>query len=262
MMRFKEFKIFLLPVFTFLCLSSCISRLSRPQITGIVVDYHRNPVAGCKVGETYTEKDGSFSLSEKRYNAFFLKEIFVMEAPPLMVHETIEKDGFVKDGISIFSKWGGGQPKGALYKIDTIFLKQIHEKIDLQPQLKNSDWKLSFTKSGDTLYLIKSGYENWCKTDRCSPVYSAYSSQKEIGAGGAIDKDAAHKTVKRNADLHFNADGLTGELKQDTISARFVWQTLRPGVFRVDFSGMELISGMYNISDQDLYSLILIRKFK
>lgn len=45
-----------------LSLSSCISRLSRPEITGNVVDYGKKPVVGCKVGEAITDKNGNYNL--------------------------------------------------------------------------------------------------------------------------------------------------------------------------------------------------------
>lgn len=54
-----------------LSLSSCISRLSSPQITGIIVDYDKKPVIGCKVGEAVTDNDGKFFLPEKRYNVLY-----------------------------------------------------------------------------------------------------------------------------------------------------------------------------------------------
>lgn len=71
MRKTKIWKKFLLLCFLSLTLSSCISRLARPQITGVVVGYDKKPIMGCRVGETVTDKNGHFILPEKRYNAFF-----------------------------------------------------------------------------------------------------------------------------------------------------------------------------------------------
>lgn len=143
-----------------LSFQSCVSRLRRPEITGVIVDYDKNPIANCKVGEALTDKNGRFKLAEERYNAFLLTEIFAMEAPPLMVFEPVEKEGVEKDAISIFHKWGGGGRKGAKTTIDTIFLKKVNQAFDIPALLKNSDWKLAFTKQAIPFICLKMVSEN------------------------------------------------------------------------------------------------------
>jgi len=65
--------------FIAISLQSCVSRLRRPEITGVIVDYDKNPIANCKVGEALTDKNGRFKLAEERYKAFLLTEIFAMD---------------------------------------------------------------------------------------------------------------------------------------------------------------------------------------
>lgn len=52
-------------------LLSCVSRLGRPELLGTIVDYDKNPVEGCAVGKTLTDKNGKFILPEIRYYEFF-----------------------------------------------------------------------------------------------------------------------------------------------------------------------------------------------
>lgn len=104
--------------------SSCISRLERPAISGVIVDENKKPIAGCRVGETTTDINGSFHLKEIRYNKFFIPEMFTLEAPPVMVSEIIDKKGYKKDTINIFQTFGGGQKKGAKLDLGMIILKK------------------------------------------------------------------------------------------------------------------------------------------
>jgi hypothetical protein len=132
-------------------LSSCISRLSRPAITGTVLDYQNKPVVGCKVGEAITDVNGRFHLKELRYNKFFLTEIFMMEAPPLHFSEIIKKDGFLSYNIEGHNPFGGGQGKGATANIDTIYLKRVNEVVNIKDYIY-TNWVFAANKNLDTLY--------------------------------------------------------------------------------------------------------------
>jgi len=131
--------------------SACISRLSRPAITGTILDYQNKPVVGCKVGETVTDKNGKFYLKEIRYNKFFIPEIFMMEAPPLHIFEEIKMEGFLSYKIEGHSTFGGGQRKGASTSIDTIYLKRVNEVIKTDDYLFTK-WTFAANKNLDTLY--------------------------------------------------------------------------------------------------------------
>lgn len=104
-------------------LQAClVSRLRRPQLTGYIFDIEsRQPIEGCKVGESLTDSTGYYKLKEKRY----LQITWIgMEAPPLLVREVVEKKGYMKDTIKGFNKYGGGMRKGAHWKMDTVFLER------------------------------------------------------------------------------------------------------------------------------------------
>ncbi|WP_316805013.1 hypothetical protein [Pedobacter nototheniae] len=154
MTNIKRLLFFLVCVCLF---SGCISRLSRPAISGTILDYQHNPVAGCKVGETVTDAKGKFYLKEIRYSKFFIPEIFYMEAPPLHYMEEIKKEGFLSYKIQAFSTFGGGQQKGATANIDTIYIKRINEVVKTEDYIYNN-WKFAANKSLDTLYGINANY--------------------------------------------------------------------------------------------------------
>lgn len=270
--KFKTHLYFVLLSLIFILLQSCILRLSRPEITGVIVDYDKNPIANCKVGEVLTDKNGRFKLSEERYNAFFLTEMFVMEAPPLMVFEPIEKEGFEKDAVSIFNRYGGGQIKGAKSEMDTIFLRKVNQAFDISALLKNSDWKLAFTKHADTIYMVKKGFDEWCKTDRCSPFYSKYEVLTDNYYYG--EKNLPDGMIRRWIDLRFDAEKSPIKINMicqyrstfegpnrppDSINTIGSYQVLNNTKMMLDAGKVKQILGNYNISDVDLFQIKLIR---
>lgn len=271
MQKFKINVFLLLLGCILLSFQSCISRLRRPEITGVIVDYDKKPIANCKVGEVLTDKNGRFKLAEERYNAFLLTEMFAMEAPPLMVWEQVEKEGFEKDVISIFHKWGGGRRKGAKTNIDTIFLKKINQAFDVSALLKNSDWKLAFTKQADTIYLVKNGFQEWCKTDRCSPFYSKYEVLTDNYYGG---KNLPEGMIRRSIDVRFDTEKSPVKINMiceyistfegpnrppDTSNTKGSYQILSNAKMMLDAGKIKQLTGKYNISDVDLYQMKLTK---
>lgn len=260
----------------FICIllstQSCISRLRRPEITGVIVDYDKNPIANCKVGEVLTDKNGKFKLTEERYNAFFLTEMFAMEAPPLMVMEIVEKDGFVKDVVSMYSSRGGGLRKGAKANIDTIFLRKTNQTFDISALLKNSNWKLGFTKQADTIYLVKDGFKDWCKTDRCSPFYSEYEGLTDNYYTG--NKNLPEGMIRRSIDLSFTDEKSPVKIVRvqqyistfegpnrppDTTTTDGNYQTISNQQMIFNAGKIKELTGKYNISDVDLYQMKLTK---
>lgn len=261
----------------FICIllstQSCISRLRRPEITGVIVDYDKNPIANCKVGEVLTDKNGKFKLTEERYNAFFLTEMFAMEAPPLMVMEIVEKDGFVKDVVSMYSSRGGGLRKGAKANIDTIFLRKTNQTFDISALLKNSNWKLGFTKNADTIYLVKEGFEKWCKTDRCSPFYGEFGALTDNYYSGA--KNLPEGMIRRTIDLKFANEQSRVKIKMicqyistfegpnrppDTVNTKGNYQVLDNSKMKFNAGKIAQLTGKFNITEVDLYQMKLIKQ--
>ncbi|MBL1409385.1 transthyretin-like family protein [Sphingobacterium faecale] len=138
-------------------LISCLSRLSRPAITGYIFDYNNTPLSGCKVSETKTDAQGRFYLKERRVNRFILTEMFTMEAPPVFFTIDIEKDGYQPYHSDFFQRHGGGRQKGAFDNIDTIYIKRIGQQINIKDYIYD-DWIFSTDRNLDTLYGINKNY--------------------------------------------------------------------------------------------------------
>ena len=107
----------------FSTLHSCIiSRTARPILTGYVYDsYNNQPIDSCLIGNVVTNSAGYYELEEKRYREFVMPGT---EAPPIMINEIVEKEGYESNIIEGFSKYGGASRKGAHWKMDTVFLKR------------------------------------------------------------------------------------------------------------------------------------------
>jgi hypothetical protein len=115
-------KIMLLTLVAFLLQSCLVNRCKRPQITGYIYDAEtKQPIEKCNVGETLTQNNGYFSLDEKRYRQF---TFFGYEAPMLVINEPVKKEGYESQNIEFMQPHGGGMKKGALYNVDTLYLKK------------------------------------------------------------------------------------------------------------------------------------------
>jgi hypothetical protein len=265
--KWNPFKTVILTL-AILSLSSCISRLGRPNISGVIVDYDKNPVAGCQVGESTTAKDGSFSLKEIRYNKFLLSEMLVMEAPPLRVEEKIEKEGFEPDEIFIWSTFGGGQRKGAKYQMDTVYLRKKQQQFDVPSLLKRHNWELSFTKNADTVYMIREGFHPWCKTSRCNGIYQEYLTRRDdtkILPEGMISReigvkfDAAHGANIQQ--VQFYKHTFDGPNKDpDTLKTQMVWTMKDDNHMQLKASKLSALNKSYRLAQIDLFSLMLIKE--
>ncbi|WP_222538177.1 hypothetical protein [Pedobacter polysacchareus] len=261
-----------LSLFLMVSFSSCVSRLSRPAISGVIVDYDKKPVADCQVGETRTDKNGIFHLTERRYNKFLLSEMMIMEAPPLNVMEPITKAGFESDAISWFNPRGGGQAKGAKYQIDTIFLKKTNQQFDINSMLANNTWNLSYTKNADTIYMLSPKFEDWCKTENCRAFYNNYEALTD-NYYHSNRKNLKDGVIKRFIEVRFNGDH-SGQLQQiqhynhtyegpnkpsDTLHTNINWSFTKPDVIKFVMPKQAELSQPYKIVMVDLYQMMLIK---
>jgi hypothetical protein len=273
-MTLKKIPLNIVLILFILSLPACVSRLARPEIRGIIMDYNRNPLVNCKVGETTTAKDGSFLLPEQRYHKFLLSEMFIMEAPPLMVMERIEKEGFEPDEIYIFNRYGGGNPRGAKYNVDTLFLKKPDQQFDITALLKDKTWKLSATKNADTLYLIRSDFNSRFKTRKCQTFYNSYSALTDNYSPNTSPGNLPEAITRRDISLTFKADQ-TFDYKQvqnyrtgyksplnnkgvDSVQASGKWNIKGQNTLQLDLKEMS-IAHQYRPAEIEDYKLMLIK---
>lgn len=110
-------------LFLITLLNGClVSRTERPLVTGFVFDDEtKQPIEGCKVGDTFTDVRGFYTLKEKRYREFTLPGF---EARPVLVVEHVKKEGYIPGIIEGYNPYGGGLRKGAHWEMDTVYLKE------------------------------------------------------------------------------------------------------------------------------------------
>ena len=238
------------------------------------MDYNRNPVANCKVGETSTAQDGSFSLPERRYRKFLLSELFVMEAPPLMVMERIEKEGFESDEIYLFNRYGGGISKGAKHNIDTLFLKRVDQQFDITALLKEKTWNVGLTKNADTLYLIRSDFNTRCKTRKCQVFYDRYYELTDNYSLNKSHGNLPEAITRRSINLTFKTDqgfdykqvqnyrnGHKSPLNNkgiDSLEASGTWKVRGHHTLQLELKELS-ISNQYRPVEIEDYKLMLIK---
>ncbi len=108
---------------TFISLHACVSRLARPELTGYVFDQKTGePLADVIVGEAQTDIEGYYKLTEQRYWEVCFP--LCLEAPPLYVNETVEKDGYLIQFIEFMQPYGGAGPKGTAESMEPIYLQK------------------------------------------------------------------------------------------------------------------------------------------
>lgn len=273
-MTLKKIRLNTAVILLILSLTSCVSRLARPEIRGIIMDYNRNPVVNCKVGETITAKDGSFLLPERRYNKFLLSEMFIMEAPPLMVLERIEKEGFESDEIYMFNRYGGGNAKGAKHNIDTLFLKRVDQQFDIAALLKEKTWDVGATKNADTLYLLRSDFNERCKTRKCQTFYDKYYELTDNYSLSTSHGNLPEAITRRSVNLTFKADQ-TFDYKQvqnyrnghksarnnqeiDSLETMGKWKINGHNTLQLDLKEIS-IANQYKLIEVEDYKLMLIK---
>jgi len=201
----KSIKYIILLIIISLLFSSClVSRMSRPNLRGIIVDYDKNPIANCAVGETVTDKNGHFFLEEKRYREF---TTIGREAPPVHVSEYIEKEGYQTKELYLFNKYGGGASKSTEWNVDTIHLKSSAQDINFTTFIQH-EWKLSATKKLDTLFLIKKNFNEICETRKCQDFYSEYNSFVNNTFSSSQPYNLPEGIIRRLVDIQFLSDAL------------------------------------------------------
>ncbi len=248
-----------------LILSSCIKRLGRPEITGRILDYNGKPIEDCIVGETKTDANGQFHLSTKTYNAFFLTELFAMEAPPMMVSFEIKKNGYEDDNFEAFHKYGGGLSKNTKWNLGDIYLRKKGEAVDVN-QIFKDNWKMSFTKSKDTMYLVSQKLENRNLTERSSELYSLYDQfTSDYGKSDSLKKVLPKTVGSRDIklqiqDKNLKIDVLTKYMvrdkEDDSLRYSGTWNLAKDSVMTFKTSYKDL-NGNFKILKSDLFFLQL-----
>lgn len=252
---------------------SWITRLTRPQITGRVLDYQdKQPVENCEVGNTKTDKNGYFTLPAITRKVFIIPEIFYMEAPPLFVSEVVKKAGYENERIEVFNKYGGGLNKKTSWNLGTIYLKKTNQELNLS-DVFNGKWNMSLTKTNDTVFLVKDNIHDYIFLAKNSNFHADYHRHTDnyldsFGPNnlpeGIIRKNVSLDIIEDKIDLetiiqYGQKDGknTTNERKDnDTISNSGTWKSINAGEIQFNTNSSDL-NGKYEIIRSDILFLQL-----
>lgn len=258
--RLKNFAVLIIAI---LMLSSCLSRLIRPSLTGTIVDFDGNPIENCTVGSVKTNKDGYFKLSEIRKNRFLISEMMIMEAPPVFISEHVHKDGYEDEKIEIFHKYGGGLPKGTQWNLDSIHL--MESSFDDYGKLLQNSWVAVDLADENALYLLRNNFKERCKTQKCNIISNKLYPYITKSSGDTI-ATTIHLNLKENGQmdvvkiLHYgNKSSSAPYFKEnDTLRTQGKWLFKSNNLLLS--SDLEEIDGNYFVSEAK-YEYVMLGRF-
>ncbi|MGG6229508.1 hypothetical protein [Tenacibaculum sp. SDUM215027] len=245
----------------FIITTSCVSKVVRPKLIGVIVNEQGKPIDSCIVGETYTDKNGKFELSEITTREFFS----IFGTSSVFISEQIRKEGYEPKDLIARNRYGSVR-KGSIWNMDTIFLrKKINNfsKIDL-----NDYWLASMTKKLDTVFMTKKNLEyDEMKIDFISRNYDTYSKGYYYLGINNLPKNVFERyieldltdTILKIQRVLVYGDSITSEkTKYDTVYSQGKWkQDNQLLYFQTD---LPEINGTYKVTDFNHDSMELIKQ--
>lgn len=253
-------KIILLLIINVLIIS-CTNKVIRPKLIGIVVDEQGKPIDNCIVGETHTNKEGKYELTEITQMGF----INLFGGTPIIVGEQIIKNGYEKRDL-IARSGRGGLSIGSIWDMDTIRLRKINTDFSAI-KLKNI-WLAGITKNLDTVFLTKKYQEydegkidfisNKCDTYSKGHYYLGIDNLPKNVFERHIELDLTDKILKVKRVLIYG-DTITNEkTKYDTIYCKGKWKQENKTLYF--YTNLTEISGDYSVIDFNYESMQLVKK--
>lgn len=245
----------------FILITSCVSKVWRPKLIGIIVDEQGKPIDSCIVGETYTDKNGKFKLSEKTTREFFS----VFGDSPIFISEQIRKKGYEPKEL-IARSGRGGVSKGSIWDMDTV---RLRKKILDFSRIKLKDyWLASMTKKLDTVFMTKKVIEyDETKIDVILRNYHTYSKgYYYVGIDNLpenvferhIELDLTDTILKIQRVLIYGNSITNEKTKYDTIYLQGKWkQKDKTLYFQTD---LPEINGTYKVVDFNYDSIELVKQ--
>ncbi|WP_375580437.1 hypothetical protein ABWH96_05210 [Marivirga tractuosa] len=231
-------------------LSSCISRLERHSLSGVIVDINKKPIAHCTVGETKTDSAGHFFLPELRYNQFLLTEFLIHEAPPVMYTEDIIKTGYKAKTIAYFHQYGGGIKKGASRELDTIYIVKEKPLQSETKRLLQGTWKVRNSITNDSIFMVRENFAKYCKTRACERFeYIPFT------------KSSYHEpepSTNQFYTLTFTSEHFDVIMTTDSIPITGKWKTKTPTEIQLE-SSLKILNTSYYLQEYDRSYLLLVQ---
>jgi len=253
-------KIFSLLIISILTIS-CISKVHRPKLIGVIVDEQGVPIDCCMIGETFTDKNGRYELPEIASTEFFS----FFGGIPVFIEEQIKKNGYEERLLSARSG-RGGIPIGTIWEMDTV---RLRKKItDFSTIKLKGIWLAGMTKNLDTVFLTKKDLEydegkidfisNKCDTYSRGYYFLGINNLPKNIFERHIELDLTGNILKVKRVLIYG-DTITSEkTKYDTIYTHGKWkQEYKTLYFHTN---LPEINGAYNVVDFNYDSMQLVKK--
>lgn len=253
-------KIILLFIVSVLCFS-CIKKVMRPKLTGVIVDEFGIPIDNCKVGETFTDKNGRFELPEITRRGF----ISFFGSSPIFISEEISKSGYEKKLLD--AKSGrGGVSVGTVWDMDTISMRKIATDFSV---IKLEDiWLAGITKNLDTIFLTKKNQEyDEGKIDYIADRCNTYSNGYYYLGIDNLPKNVFERHIELDLTTHnlkvrrvlIYGDTITSKkTKYDTIYSQGEWKQENKRIYF--HTNLPEINGVYEVVDFNYDSFELVKK--
>ncbi|WP_405246395.1 hypothetical protein [Cellulophaga sp. Asnod2-G02] len=139
---------FFLGLLISLLVTSCVTQVLRPKLTGTIVDEQGKPLVSCLVGDAYTDKNGNYELPE--ITAVRLFSFF--GGSPIFLGEPVHKEGYEPKEL-VGGNRRGGVSLGTVWHMDTIRLRKT--LTDFTKVTVQDHWLASMTKNLDTVFMTK-----------------------------------------------------------------------------------------------------------
>lgn len=155
--------------------------------------------------------------------------------------------------------------------MDTIFLKRVNQQFDINALLVNKTWNLSYTKNVDTVYMVRSGFSDWCKTENCEGFYRDYEALADNYYYSA--RNLSNGVIKRFIEVNFKTNH-SAQIQQvlqykhtyegpnkenDTLKTSLKWKLVNNEILEFQAAKPVEISHDYKIVLVDLYQLMLVK---
>lgn len=234
----------------------------RPILKGTIVDEQGKPIDSCKVGETYTNKNGEFELSEKKTKKLFS---FLGE-PPIFISEKITKAGY--EPKQLIGESRHGISEGTIWDMNTVRLRKNISHFS-QIQLKDH-WLASMTKNLDTVFMTKKNqeyeYNNSTKIDVISSKCHTYSSGYYYVGIDNLPQNVFERHIELDlTDTILNVqrvlvygDATMTKKTNDTIYTQGKWKQEHKTLYFQ--TGLTEINGTYKVIDFNYDSMELVKQ--
>ena len=252
---------FFLGLLISLLITSCVTQVLRPKLTGNVVDEQGIPLVSCLVGDAYTDKNGNYELPE--ITAVRLFSFF--GGSPIFLGEPVHKEGYEPKEL-VGSNLRGGVSVGTVWHMDTIRLRKT--LTDFSKVTVQDHWLASMTKNLDTVFMTKKDlvYDrtkidviaNNCDTYARGYYFLGIDNLPENVFERHIALDLTDSILNIQRVLIYGDVKTSEKTKYDTIYTQGKWKQVHKTLFFK--TELPELNGSYKVVDFNYDSMALVKQ--